>query len=181
MNFNCFLCVDIHWQVSVQCKESITCSIENQGTLFHSCLHVNNLVVFHLTDTVWTNSQPAFWSRMLFSDKFDVWLEILICAITGIGANGTCWCSCQWSRVCLLPKLLYFGLLFTINSLIVQIIPCSYKFEFPTPDDRPGPPIISFRFRFWYLMLFMKSFWMFVILSTFSLRQILDIHVFSVE
>lgn len=23
---------------------------------------------------------------------------------------------------------------------------CSYKFEFPTPDDRPGLPIISFRY-----------------------------------
>jgi hypothetical protein len=48
MNFNCFLCVDFHWQVSVQCKESITCSIENQGTLSCSCLHVNNFVVVSL-------------------------------------------------------------------------------------------------------------------------------------
>lgn len=27
----------------------------------------------------------------------------------------------------------------------VFMVGCSYKFEFPTPDDRPGAPIISFR------------------------------------
>ena len=28
---------------------------------------------------------------------------------------------------------------------VTDFLNFSYKFEFPTPDDRPGPPIISFR------------------------------------
>lgn len=28
---------------------------------------------------------------------------------------------------------------------VTDFLNSSYKFEFPTPDDRPGPPIISFR------------------------------------
>lgn len=33
----------------------------------------------------------------------------------------------------------------TIESYFYVASFFSYKFEFPTPDDRPGPPIISFR------------------------------------
>jgi len=33
----------------------------------------------------------------------------------------------------------------------------SYKFEFPTPDDRPGPPIISFRYTFLYSLYVVRT------------------------
>lgn len=37
---------------------------------------------------------------------------------------------------------------------VTDFLDSSYKFEFPTPDDRPGPPIISFRSDSLYCIMF---------------------------
>lgn len=78
----------------------------------------------------------------------------------GIGSAGSRGWNCQWPWVCTAPLLwLNYNqgcrinilndfaqyLLMAVFKTYLTFFVCSYKFEFPTPDDRPGPPIISFR------------------------------------
>jgi len=112
------------------CRHSLTSSgtmqrehrLFNQESrcVFSQCLHVNTFAIQKLVHFYcmrrWfrppKEKKLAFWYMILFADKIDVWLDILISTISGVGANGTCWCGCQWSRVCLPLKAIvfwYFG------------------------------------------------------------------------
>jgi hypothetical protein len=95
---------DQGWSLIVYflCRHSLTSSGTMQRE--HRLFHQESKWVFHVNTVAVQTPQLTFWYLMWFSDKIDVWRDTLICTISGIGVNGTCWRCCQWSRVCLPTK-----------------------------------------------------------------------------
>lgn len=138
--------------------------------LFFLCPVLYNLTIVGLYwgGCKWIHVIMSLWILLL--DFTHYFLHPLFFSnLPGIRSDGSCWWNYQWPWVRLLLFHMFLGLsrFFSDVSLpqvliyiyivllgtryynwLLFYVACSYKFEFPSPDDRPGPPIISFRLEF---------------------------------